>query len=88
MPFSHLFFVNRLKNGLKATGHQASDISCHSFRRGGVTLAFALGLFAIDIKLRGDWRSNAFQKYLFVTPEANLSAVRTLVYGAASMERM
>jgi hypothetical protein len=85
MPFTHLVFVNRLKSGLRATGHQASDISCHSFRRGGASLAFALGLSAIDIKLRGDWRSNAFEKYLFVTPEANFAAIRTLVNGAASM---
>jgi hypothetical protein len=64
--FSHALFIRRLKNGLKMTGHNASEVSCHSFRRGGAMLGFALGLFAIDIKLRGDWRSNVFEKYLIL----------------------
>ena len=81
--FTHLLFVKRLKYGLQLTGHNASELSCNSFRRGGASLGFALGLSATDIKLRGDWRSNAYEKYLVVSAEANVSAVRVLTEGAA-----
>ena len=86
--FTHSLFVGRLKTGLRSVGRQASDISCHSFRRGGATLGFALGLSAIDIKLRGDWRSNAYEKYLVVSPDINVHSVRTLTMGAAAQVRV
>ena len=59
VSFSHAFFIKRLKSGLLQTGNKSSSISCHSFRRGGATLAFSVGMSAIDIKLCGDWKSNA-----------------------------
>jgi hypothetical protein len=85
--FNHVLFVKRLKKGLLLTGHNATELSCHSFRRGGATLGFALGLSAIDIKLRGDWRSNAYEKYLMVSMDANVSSVSTLTEGAAAFAR-
>jgi hypothetical protein len=85
MPFTQSFFVKRLKLGLTPTGNRASEVSCHSFRRGGATLAFAMGMSAIDIKLRGDWRSNAFEKYLVVSPSDCLKSVKSLTAGAAEL---
>ena len=85
MQFTHAFFVKRLKLGLTRTGNRASDVSCHSFRRGGATLAFAMGVSAIDIKLRGDWRSNAFEKYLVISPSDSLKSVKSMTMGAADM---
>ena len=52
--FSSAFFMKRLRDLLKRTGHPASSISCHSFRRGGASLAYMIGMSAVDIKLRGD----------------------------------
>jgi integrase len=83
--FSHSVFVKRLKLGLLRSGNKAADFSCHSFRRGGATLAFSIGMSAIDIKLRGDWASNAYEKYLVVSPEMSLLSVRNLTSGAASL---
>jgi hypothetical protein len=83
--FSHAFFIKRLKSGLIRSGNSASDISCHSFRRGGATLGFSVGLSATDIKLRGDWKSSAYERYLVVSPSDNLSSVRTLTLGAAAL---
>ena len=85
LPFTHAFFVKRLKSGLTRTENRASDVSCHSFRRGGATLAFALGVSAIDIKLRGDWRSNAFEKYLVISPSDSMKSVKSMIAGAADM---
>jgi integrase len=81
--FTHAFFVKRLKAGLLKTGHRASDISCHSFRRGGATLGFSIGMSAIDIKLRGDWLSNAYERYVVVSPSENVNSIRALTVGAS-----
>ena len=43
--------MKRLRDLLRRTGNNASDISCHSFRRGGASLAFQVGLSATDSKL-------------------------------------
>ena len=57
-------FVNRLHK-LLGNSH---DYSGHSFRRGGATWAFAAGLPADMIRLMGDWRSNAYQRYIDPSP--------------------
>ena len=41
-----------------------THISGHSFRRGGATLAYALGIPAETIRALGDWRSSAYLTYL------------------------
>ena len=83
--FSHSFFVKRLRKCLIEVGESPKDISCHSFRRGGATLAFMAGLSAADIKLRGDWASNAYEKYLCVSNEHALRSAQTLVSFAATL---
>ena len=80
--FSHAFFIKRLKTGLQQTGNDASAMSCHSFRRGGATLAFSVGMSAIDIKLRGDWKSNAYEKYIVVSSDSASQSVSALTSGA------
>jgi hypothetical protein len=83
--FTHAFFIKRLKTGLTRSGNNASELSCHSFRRGGATLGFSLVLSAIDINLRGDWKSNGYERYLVVSPTDNIRSFRTLTVGAASL---
>lgn len=78
-------FVKKLKNVLKTTQHDESQISCHSFRRGGATLAFQVGMSAIDIKLRGDWASDAFEKYISVSSESALQSAKHLAWGACNI---
>ena len=65
--FTQNCFVSRLRIALLAAVLNASVYSAHSFRRGGASLAFDLGLSSIQIKLRGDWASNAFEQYVFVS---------------------
>jgi hypothetical protein len=83
--FTNAFFMLRLRNGLRATGFPASEVSCHSFRRGGASLAYEVGLTATDIKQRGDWRSNAFEQYLTVGRSSTLHSAKLLALGAVSM---
>jgi hypothetical protein len=85
--FTNSFFMLRLRSGLRATGHPASEISCHSFRRGGASLAYEVRLSATDIKQRGDWRSNAFERYLCVRPTSTLNSAKLLSMGAANNPR-
>jgi hypothetical protein len=79
--FTHAIFVKKLKALLKVTGHPSSDISTHSFRRGGATLAYSVGLSTTEIKLRGDWRSNAYERYLCVSPESVFASAQALSFG-------
>jgi hypothetical protein len=79
---THSMFMGRLKLGLSQVGVDSSTISCHSFRRGGATLAFAAGLTALDIKMRGDWASNAFENYVYIAPSNALLSARVLTAAA------
>jgi hypothetical protein len=38
----------------------------HSFRRGGASYMFSIGMSLETIRLMGDWRSNCYQRYITV----------------------
>jgi hypothetical protein len=76
--------MKRLRDLLRSTGHPANSISCHSFRRGGASLAYTVGMSAVDIKQRGDWKSNAFERYLTISPATSFNSARLLAAGASS----
>lgn len=80
--WTHSSFVTRLRQILSSAGYNASFISCHSFRRGGATFAFALGLSVLDIKKRGDWASDAVYEYIHITDEHYKDVARRLVEGS------
>ena len=64
--WTHKTFVLYLKKLLENVGYPSKDYSGHSFRRGGCSLCFEAGLSITDIELRGDWRSNSFERYIYV----------------------
>lgn len=66
---NHSEFIKLLKQCLSKCGLDKDLYSGHSFRRGGCTYAFSLGLSPLLIKLRGDWRSNAYERYVRVTED-------------------
>ena len=76
-------FVAKLKQCLSSAGYDASLYSGHSFRRGGATFSFEIGLPAHLIKLRGDWRSNCYERYITVPRSINEQMARALVLAAA-----
>lgn len=75
---TYVSFGKCLKSTVAAAGYPASDYSGHSFRRGGCSFAFQLGLPAALIKLRGDWRSNAYERYITIKNDMNVHMARTL----------
>ena len=54
--------------------------SGHSFRRGGATRAFELGLSIPEIKVRGDWKSAAVNEYVVIHDKTHIADV--LINGA------
>lgn len=77
MPLSASTFLTVLQQAL-GPGH---NISCHSFRRGGATWAFQAGVSIESIKHIGDWKSNAYMRYIQISPkslrQALLQAITT-----------
>ena len=58
------YFVKILREVLTKAGFQASCFTGHSFRRGGATFAFQVGVPGELIKFQGDWSSEAYLQYL------------------------
>ena len=45
-------------------GLNVEQYAGHSFRRGGATFAMRCGVPVELIKIQGDWKSNAYERYL------------------------
>lgn len=59
--------MTHLRNLLQMVGEDPTHFGTHSFRRGGATLAFRAGAPTDLIKTQGDWKSEAYQKYIEVS---------------------
>ena len=57
-------FIRVLRDLLTKAGYDAKSFTGHSFRRGGATYAFRAGVSGELIKLIGDWKSDAYSRYL------------------------
>ena len=57
-------YQSKLKNSIQKIGKDPKNFSSHSFRRGFATLLFKAKVPADKIQLMGDWRSDAYKKYL------------------------
>lgn len=64
-PLTACVFLRRVKWALAAAGHDASEISGHSFRRGGASFAHQAGVPLHTIKQIGDWQSDCYVKYVY-----------------------
>ena len=71
-------FTSRLKTLLKKSGLDASLYSGHSFRRGGASFLHACGGSALMVQASGDWSSQCFTRYLYLTEAERLQS-QTLI---------
>jgi len=71
-------FVKTLRSVLKHSGYSPEEYSGHSFRRGGCSFAFKVGLPTQLIKLRGDWKSNAYERYVHVDDSIQVRVAKAL----------
>ena len=58
---------------MKKCGLDWKRYSGHSFRRGGATFAFNLGVNSELIQYMGDWASDAYQRYQEMSPAMRLA---------------
>ena len=65
-------FTHRLKTLLKKAGIDASLYSGHSFRRGAATFLHQCGGTALMIQASGDWSSQCFTRYLYMSEAERL----------------
>ena len=71
---THKSFTNYLKALLFKIGLNPNDWSGHSFRRGGASLLYRLGIDPLTIQACGDWSSDTFLRYLEVNIDRLWSA--------------
>ena len=80
---THSKFTSELKLHLTRAGFDSSNISPHSFRRGGTSFAInQAGMSPIVVKSRGDWSSNAYEKYVFLIKHSTMRAARLIALAA------
>ena len=78
LHLTHSVFVKLLKLVLKTCGIDPTNFSGHSFRRGGCSHAFSLGVSPLLIKLRGDWKSNAYERYVNIHMDKHVMFAKAL----------
>ncbi len=66
VPLTYLRFHKVFRCLIQKAGWDSSAFSSHSLRRGGASLAFRAKVPSEMIKAQGDWRSDAYLRYLSV----------------------
>ena len=67
-------FTKRLKKLLQLSGFNPALYSGHSFRRGGATFLYNCGADAVMIKACGDWGSDCFLNYVWLSLDQRLKS--------------
>lgn len=84
--YTHATFTSQLKAILSSLGFDAKEFSCHSFRRGGASYAFGQDMSIIDIKQRGDWSSEAVERYIHIDKRQLNNVAKKLAWGARGVK--
>lgn len=77
-PICYHTFQRKLRLYISRIGFEASAFSSHSFRRGGASWAFSIGMPGEMIQLQGDWASDAYKKYLSFSLDDKLKVFRNM----------
>ena len=84
-PVTYDHFQQFLKSKIQEIGLDASLFSSHSFRRGGATWAFKVGVRGELIQVQGDWLSDAYTRYIDFSLEERLSVAHNMSRAIAEM---
>ena len=71
---THRSFTVKLKSWLTKAGLDPALFSGHSFRRGGASYLYSIGGSTLMVQVMGDWRSQVFTRYLYLTMDDRQSA--------------
>ncbi len=78
VPLTVNCFAARIHSCLQLGGLDPSPFGTHSFRRGGATFAYQVGLSAQDIRLLGDWKSDCYLQYIEPSSDVRYRLVATM----------
>ena len=78
VPLTQQTFSKCLQTVLKACGLPFDKLSGHSFRRGGASFAFSVGVPVSIIKLQGDWKSDSYERYIRVPLNSKVKLAKLL----------
>ena len=78
-------FTSRLKALLKKAGYDPGLYSGHSFRRGGASFLHQCGGSALMIQASGDWSSQCFTRYLYLSEAERLHSQELMSRGINAM---
>ena len=82
---TYSMFTSRLKILLRKAGYDPSLFSGHSFRRGGATFLHQCGGTALMVQASGDWSSQCFTRYLYMSEAERLHSQTLMSRGIANM---
>lgn len=71
-------YQSKLRYYIQKIGKDPTIFSTHSFRRGFATLLFRARIPADKIQLMGDWRSDAYKKYLTFSLEDKIKVAENM----------
>ena len=71
---THRFLTEKLKSLLSKAGLDPALFSGHSFRRGGASYLFSIGGTTLMVQVLGQWSSQIFTRYLYLSLEDRLAA--------------
>lgn len=74
VPMPYSFYLSSLKLLCARAGLQPGKFTTHSLRRGGATFLRQCGASILEIKERGDWKSDAVFEYLRAPIEERLAS--------------
>ena len=80
-------FTSRLKILLKKAGLDPALYSGHSFRRGGATFLHLCGGTALMIQASGDWSSQCFTRYIYLSEAERLHSQSLIAKGINSLDQ-
>ena len=77
-PITYYLFQKKFRSVLDDIGLDSTLYSSHSFRRGFATLAFKKNISADEIQLLGDWRSDAYKRYISLDVSDKLNIISSI----------
>ena len=78
-PITYRHLTQHLSKTITKTGNNSTLYSSHSFRRGGATWAFKCNIPAEFVMLQGDWKSNAYMKYIDYSLEQKMFVAQKMM---------
>ena len=73
-------FTKELRKLLNLAGLKADSFSGHSFRRGGATYLYRLGADPLLIQASGDWATDCYTRYVFLTLDQRFHAQKMMTH--------